>query len=97
MCFSDVPGFSSPACESVTIQAGLTSATEGVFETLAELRVLTTPPADQPVTVDGRTVDQYGFWTWAPPDIQYNICASGFLCQLINPPSGVLTTVTLEP
>lgn len=97
VCFSDVPGFSAPGCESVAVQAGLTTTLEGVFEVLAELRVLTSPPGNQPVTVDGRTVDQYGFWTWVPPDVQYNICASGFSCQIINPPSGVLTTVTLEP
>ncbi len=96
VCFSDVPGYATPACETVTVVAGTTTVTSGVFTPLAELRVLTDPPAGQPVTVDGRIVDQYGFWTWAPSGT-YTICTAGYICQTVSAPAGTLTTVTLTP
>ncbi len=97
VCFSDVPGFATPACEPATITAGLTTTVDGAFAQLAEIRVLTSPPADTPVTLDGRIIDQYGFWTWLPGGVPYDICADGYTCQSVNPPAGTLTTVTLLP
>ncbi len=96
ICFSDVPGYATPPCETVVVVAGNTTVASGTFTQLAELRVLTSPPAGQPVTVDGRIIDQYGFWTWVPAGT-YEICTAGYTCQTVNPSSGSLTTVTLTP
>ncbi len=96
ICFGDVPGFTSPPCETVAIVDGVTTVISGTFIPLAELRVLTSPPANQPITVDARVIDQYGFWTWAPA-ATYDICAQGYECQTVAAPSSTLTTVTLVP
>ena len=96
ICFSDVPGYDTPPCEMVTVVDGATTVTSGLFTQLGELRVLTSPPVDQPVTVDGRVVDQYGFWTWAPA-ATYQICTVGYTCQSVDVIAGNSATVTLTP
>lgn len=97
VCFTDVPGFATPACETAVIVDGVTTSVQGDFTQLAELRVVTSPPAGAPITVDGRVVDQYGIWTWVPAGVPYEICTTGYTCQTVNPAAGVLTTVTLVP
>jgi hypothetical protein len=97
VCFTDVPGFDSPPCQNVAVTAGATTVLQGAFAPLAELRVLTSPALDARVTLDGRIIDQYGFWTWAPGGVEYELCADGYTCQLVTPAAGALTTVTLVP
>lgn len=97
VCFSDVPGYATPSCQTAVVVDGVTSVVQGDFTQLAELRVITSPPAGAPITVDGRVVDQYGFWTWVPAGVSYEICTVGYACQTVNPPAGSLSTVTLVP
>lgn len=97
VCFRDVPGFETAGCSTVAITEGVTTSVDGVFTALAELRVLTAPAVDTPVSLDGRIIDQYGFWTWVPGGIEYEICADGYPCAPVTPAPATLTTLVLVP
>lgn len=99
VCFGDVPGFVTPACETVTVVPGETSVVEGVFERMALLKV-DVAPSGLPATilVDGEWRDEYGafFHLEAGP---VTVCfgdVPGFQappCQDVTLTAGETTTV----
>jgi hypothetical protein len=97
VCFTAVPGYATPPCETAVVVEGATAVVVADFAPLAELRVNTDPPAALPITTDGRTVDQYGFWTWVPGGVTREVCADAHAGQTVTPTAGLLTTVTLLP
>lgn len=74
VCFGDVPGFLSPGCRSVDVQAGVTSVVDGTFEPLGLLKV-DVLPGGLPATihVDGEWRDEYGLFTYAAAGT-YEVC-----------------------
>lgn len=74
VCFGDVPGFLSPGCRSVDVQAGVTSVVDGTFEPLGLLKV-DVLPGGLPATiyVDGEWRDEYGLFSYAAAGT-YEVC-----------------------
>jgi subtilisin len=74
VCFGDVPGFLSPGCRSVDVQAGVTSVVEGSFERLGLLKV-DVLPSGLPATihVDGEWRDEYGLFAYKAAGT-YEVC-----------------------
>jgi subtilisin len=74
VCFGDVPGFRTPACRTVEVQAGLTTAVEGRFERLGLLKV-DVAPGGLPATVHvgGEWRDEYGLFTYIDPGV-HEVC-----------------------
>jgi Tol biopolymer transport system component len=71
VCFGDVPGFATPACEQAVVTAGTTTTVEGQFETLGLLAVSTDPPVESTISVNGVPRDDWGVWLpIAPGDHQ---------------------------
>ncbi len=99
VCFSDVPGFVTPPCQTATVTAGATTVVNGVFDPLGTLQVFTSPPTDVSVVVDGTPRNQWGLLTTfaAGP---HEICApfpTGAVCTQATVSAGALTQVTLSP
>ncbi len=66
VCFGDVPMHTTPDCDTVTVQAGETTATVGMFTPGGHLRVTTDPPVAARITVDGHPVDNWAASTDRP-------------------------------
>ncbi len=97
--FTDVPGFLTPAPQTVTVTAGATTTVEGTFTPLGTLRVITDPAVPGQVLVDGLPRDQWGLWT----DIAagaHQVCfgpVGDFAappCQSVTVTAGLTTTIT---
>jgi subtilisin len=105
VCFGDVPGFRTPACRSVDVRAGLTTAVEGRFERLGLLKV-DVAPGGLPATVHvgGEWRDEYGLFTYLDPGV-HEVCwgdvpgYSAPACVEATVVAGATTTVvgTYEP
>ncbi len=97
--FTDVPGFTTPASEMVTVVSGVTTEWTGVFGPRGYLRVITSPPVPSTVYVDGVPRNDWGMWTDLPPG-SYEVCfgaVTGYTtpgCQTANVTAGQTTTVT---
>ena len=97
ICFGDVPGWTAPACTTVTTGAG-TTAIEGVYEQRGWLRVTTDPPLPSAVSVDGVPRNQWGMWTDIAPG-PHEVCfgaTEGFdppPCETVEIAAGAETTV----
>lgn len=74
VCFSDVPGFTTPPCTTIQVLAQQTTAIEGVFDRLGLLKVEVTP-AGVPSTifVDGLPREEYGLFAFFEPGI-HKVC-----------------------
>jgi len=105
VCFGDVPGFRTPACQTADIAEGRTTVIEGAFERLGLLKVDVLPgglPAT--VHVDGEWRDEYGLFSYAAPGT-YQVCwgdVAGYSappCAAAVVTAGGTTTVvgTYEP
>lgn len=75
LCFSDVPGYVTPACETITINDGLTTAVVGAFEQMGTLRATTNPPSNVVISVDGVPRNNWGAFTHIAPGT-YTVCAA---------------------
>ena len=73
VCFGAVAGFTPPACQNVTVNAGALTTVTGTFTTNANapgapgvglLRVTTSPAVPAQILVDGVVADSWGL-TWA--------------------------------
>jgi len=55
--FTDVPGFATPANQTVTVNAGLTTTVTGNFQQLGVLHVTTNPAVAATISIDGKVRD----------------------------------------
>ena len=102
VCFSDVVGFETPPCESVTVNEGMTTVVQGGFVQSGLLKVEVSP-AGLPTTifVDGQWRDEYGLFAFIAPG-DHEICwgeVTGFQapeCQLVSIGSAESVTVSGE-
>jgi alpha-tubulin suppressor-like RCC1 family protein len=75
VCFGDVPGFDTPACEQVVVTAGATATVVGDFEMLGLLAVSTDPAVESTIRVNGLPRDDWGLWLPIPPGV-HEVCFS---------------------
>lgn len=99
VCFSDVPGHTTPACSNVLVSQDLTTSLVGEFGVAGTLRVTTDPASDVPISVDGVPRNQWGLFTSIAPGT-YTVCA-GFIssdaCDTAVVTSGATTQIELRP
>ena len=101
VCFSDVEGFTTPACQEVTVTDGSTTVVNGLYIKRGTLRVLTAPNGGQPstISVDGIARNAFGMWT-AFPTGNHEVCFGDVpgltapACQTVNVVAGATSTVT---
>ncbi len=98
VCFGDVQGFTTPACEVVTIVDGATTVVVGDYVARGTLRVTTTPALGSTITVDGVPMNAWGMWSDLEPGT-YDVCFGdvvGFTappCQPAVVTAGANTTI----
>lgn len=100
VCFSDIPGFLTPPCQTVAVAGGATTLVEGVFTRLGLLQVKT-EPAGLPATifVDGLPRDEYGLYAFFETG-QHQVCWGDVVgwtapaCQTVTVAAGAQMTVS---
>ena len=98
VCFSDVPGHVTPPCETVTITAGAVTTVQAAAPALGTLRVVTSPPTDVPITVNGVARNQWGLWTFIDSGVHV-VCAETApnpVCRTVVVNGGATSVVTIE-
>lgn len=102
VCFTDVPGFSTPPCETVSVIEGATSTVNGAFAPLGLLKVDVNPAGlGVDVIVDGVPRDQFGLYMFIEPGA-HEVCGTGrpgwrtSLCQLVNVTANQQVTAVLH-
>ena len=100
VCWSDVVGFTTPACQTVTVATGLTTVVNGTFGQMGLLQAGVSPAGvPSTVFVDGVARDEYGLFAFTEVGT-HNVCwgdAPGFqapACQSVVVSAGAQTTVT---
>ncbi|MGZ0218909.1 MAG: hypothetical protein ACKVIY_07825, partial [Acidimicrobiales bacterium] len=76
VCYSDLEGFTTPACETITITEGNTTTTVGEYTVRGYLNVQTSSvdgAVPSTITVDGNPMNDWGFWTSMPAGT-YEVC-----------------------
>lgn len=99
VCFTDVPGFVTPPCETVTVVQGATTVVNGVFDRMGSIRVTTVPASNVAISVDGVARNQWGLLTAIAPGT-YQVCAAfdtGDSCGSAVVVAGAETAVPLSP
>jgi hypothetical protein len=97
--FTDVPGFTTPAPQTVDVVEGVTSEATGDFAARGWLRVVTQPAVVGTVFVDGVPRNDWGMWTDLDPG-QYQVCFGdvvGFVtpaCQTATVTAGEQVPIT---
>ena len=97
--FADVPGFTTPAPQTVTITPGETATLTGAFVPRGYLRVITNPAVPATIFVDSTPRNDWGMWTDLAPG-NYQVCfgdVDGYTapgCQNATVTVGATTTVT---
>ncbi|BCB77914.1 hypothetical protein GCM10022251_37710 [Phytohabitans flavus] len=92
VCFTDVVGFITPECKTVTVTGALTTTVEVAFTQAAALQVSTDAPGPAQIFVNGVAYDGWGVWTYLPAgEVQVSF---GPIPGRTTPPS---QTVTLTP
>lgn len=96
ICFTDVPGYITPDCQSVVIVEGATTVVSGDFVGKGSLRATTAPPANVVVSVDGVPRNNWGLLTTMAPGT-YTVCAeyADQVCGQAVIVGGVQTAVEL--
>jgi len=64
--FSDVPGYASPANQTVTVTADQTTIVTGAFTQIGALHVITNPPVPATIYINGVPMDDWGVWVELP-------------------------------
>ena len=64
--FTHVEGYTEPAPQTVTVNAGATTVLQGNFVPRTSLRVITDPAVPATISVDGIPRDDWGMWTDIP-------------------------------
>ena len=98
--FTNIPNFTSPPPQVVTVTAGQTTTVPGNYVQRGFLRVITSPPVPGTISVNGLPREDWGLWTSVEPG-SYQVCfgaAPGFsntpTCQTQNVTVNTLTTFT---
>jgi len=99
VCFTRVAGYTTPACQSVTVTTGNTTTVTGQFVTRGYLRVVTSPAVPGTITVNGKPANDWGVYTDMPTG-SYTVCFGAVpdrttpSCKSATVTAGVTTTVT---
>ena len=99
VCFSWVEGYTTPACQTVTVTSGATTTVTGTFVPRGSRESQTSPAVPGQISVDGTPMDDWGVWTDIPTG-PHNVCfvaASNFTapaCQIVTVAAGTTTQVT---
>jgi hypothetical protein len=97
--FADVAGYVTPADQTATVSADVTTEITGSFVQQGQLRVITSPPVSATVFVNGVPRNDWGMWTDLVPG-DYQICfgaVAGYAtpgCQPATIIAGTTTTIT---
>ncbi|MDG2111385.1 MAG: hypothetical protein P8N02_02090, partial [Actinomycetota bacterium] len=73
VCFTDMPGFTTPACEIVTVNSGATTVVDGAYVERGFLQVNTSPAVPSTISIDGTPANDWGVWTHLEPG-NYQVC-----------------------
>lgn len=98
VCFSAVAGYTTPACQTVTVGSGATTSVTGAFVQRGYLKVVTSPALPSQITVDGVARDDWGVYTDFPAG-SHTVCfgaVAGYAppaCQTVNVTAGATATV----
>jgi hypothetical protein len=92
VCFSAVPGYTTPGCQTPTISNGVTTVVTGTFAQRGFLRVQTSPASPGLITIGGQPADDWGVWTDLPAGT-YQVCFGPVSTKTNTPPcqSAVVT------
>ena len=99
VCFSDVQGYTTPACQNVTLTAGATTSVTGTYTQRGFLRVQTSPPVAATISVDGVAGDDWGLYTDLPTG-SHQVCFGAVAdftapsCQNVTVTAGSTLTIT---
>ncbi len=99
VCFTDIEALETPACQIVTITAGLTTTIDGAYGNRGWLQVQTNPPLPATITLDGDPMNDWGVWTHLPEG-NFTVCygpVAGFdapPCEPVDILAGVPVLVT---
>ena len=99
VCFADVPGYTTPPCQTVTVVGGETSTVTGTFVPRGYLHVVTSPGANSRISVDGVPRNNWGLWTDLTTG-SHQVCFGAVAgltpppCQTVTVTAGATTTVT---
>jgi len=99
VCFSDVEGATTPACQNVSVAVGATTTVTGSFGARGFLQVSTSPALAAPIAVDGVVMNAWGLYTDLPVG-QHQVCfgdVSGYAipaCQTVQLTAGATTSIT---
>ena len=98
VCFTAVPGYTTPACQTASVNRGGTTTIDGVFVARGYLHVTTSPPVASQISVDGIPRNDWGMWTDLAVGA-HRVCfgaVAGFTppgCQTVNVTAGGTTDV----
>ena len=73
VCFGDLDGFGTPACEVVDVLPGATTSVVGSYERYGAIRAETIPPEGSTITINGIPRDAWSMWVDMPPGT-YEVC-----------------------
>lgn len=99
LCFSDVPGYTTPPCTAVNVAIGSTNVRTAEFIQRGYLNVTTSPAVASRISVDGLPRDNWGLFADFEPG-SHEVCfgpVAGFTpppCQTVNVTAGATTPVT---
>jgi hypothetical protein len=100
VCFTPREGFTTPACQTVAVTSGVTTAVTGTFVQRGFLHVFTSPASPGTVFINGIPSDDWGVFTDLP-SASYQVCFGAVLgfantpaCQSAVVAAGSTTTIT---
>jgi hypothetical protein len=99
VCFSYVVDYTTPVCQTVTVNMGLTTTVTGTFVQRGFLQVHTSPASPGTVSINGVAADDWGVYTDLPVST-YQVCfgQTNFTntpaCQSAVVVGGGTTTIT---
>jgi len=105
VCFGRVVGYTTPACQDVSLTTAAATTVVGAYQQMGSIRVLTDPPVDAMISVTVGDSDwitprnNWGLWTDLQPE-SYTVCfgpVKGYdvpACRLVQITAGATTTTT---
>jgi DNA-binding beta-propeller fold protein YncE len=99
VCFSSVQGYTTPACQTVTVTAGATTTVTGTFTQRGFLQVETSPAVAGTIYINGTPADDWGVYTDRPAGT-YTVCFGAVTgetapaCQTPTVTAATTTTIT---
>lgn len=101
VCFTDVLGFKTPACQTITVAEGATASATGQFAPMGLLKVDINPAGvSADVIVDGTPRNQFGLYFFTAPGT-YEVCGTSAAgratpsCTTVEVAAGTQTNSTL--